>query len=390
MKTIALNTESPKILIIKLKHIGDVLMATPAISALRERFPNAYISMLVTKGTEEMITGNPKIDEVIVFNRFRESTLTQRIIKEIGFAFGIRKRKFDLIIELGFGDREAIYGLISGAKLRIGFDPEGKGFIGREYTLTHRISMDNSKHIVDRDMELVNLLGVSNRKRELELYYSSEDREFAERILSENEINDDDLVVIVHPTSRWLFKCWTVEGNAKVADYLERRSGAKVIITSGPDIREIEKAEKIIGLMETRPISILGTLTLKQLAALIDRAGLFIGIDSAPMHMAAALKTPVIAFFGPSGEHNWGPWGEGHNIIKKDMPCMPCGKAGCNDSKRSECLEAITVKDVIPFLEDKISEIIDRKRGKAGSSILKNMKESRNITKSQKAKMTEV
>ena len=142
--------------------------------------------------------------------------------------------------------------------------------------------------------------------------------------------------------------------------------------------------------METRPISILGTLTLKQLAALIDRADLFIGIDSAPMHMAAALKTPVIAFFGPSGEHNWGPWGEGHNIIKKDMPCMPCGKAGCNDSKRSECLEAITVKDVIPFLEDKISEIIDRKRGKAGSSILKNMKESRNITKSQKAKMTEV
>jgi heptosyltransferase-3 len=390
MKTIALNTESPKILIIKLKHIGDVLMATPAISALRERFPNAYISMLVTKGPEEMITGNPKIDEVIVFNRFRESTLTQRIIKEIGFAFGIRKRKFDLIIELGFGDREAIYGLISGAKLRIGFDPEGKGFIGREYTLTHRISMDNSKHIVDRDMELVNLLGVSNRKRELELYYSSEDREFAERILSENEINDDDLVVIVHPTSRWLFKCWTAEGNAKVADYLERRSGAKVIITSGPDIREIEKAEKIIGLMETRPISILGTLTLNQLAALIDRAGLFIGIDSAPMHMAAALKTPVIAFFGPSGEHNWGPWGEGHNIIKKDMPCMPCGKAGCNDSKRSECLEAITVKDVIPFLEDKISEIIDRKRGKAGSSILKNMKESRNITKSQKAKMTEV
>ena len=383
MKTIALKTESPRILIIKLKHIGDVLMATPAISALRERFPNAHISMLVMKGTEEMVTANPKIDEVIIFNRFRENTLTQRIIKEISFAFEIRKKKFDLIIEFGFGDREAIYGLISGAKLRIGFDPEGKGFIGREYTLTHRISMDNSKHIVDRDMELVNLLGVSNRKRGLELYYLPEDVEFIERILKENEIDEDDIIVLIHPTSRWLFKCWTDDGNAKVADYIERKSSTKVIITSGPDIREIEKAEKIIGAMETRPISILGTLTLKQLAALIDRADLFIGIDSAPMHMAAALKTPVIAFFGPSGEHNWGPWGEGHNIIKKDMTCRPCGKAGCNNSKRSKCLEAITVKDVIPFLEEKISEIVD-KREMISSGILKNRKESRNITEARR------
>lgn len=363
IKPVELKTESPRILIIKLKHIGDVLLATPAVSALREKFPKGYISILVRKGSEEMVTGNPKIDEVITYNGFKDHPLPWKILEEIGFAFRLRKRRFDLVIELGFGDREAIYGLLSGARYRVGFDPGNKGFLGRRYTLTDRFPMDNSKHIVERDLELVRPLGVKIGKKELELYYSPKDGEFAEGLLEENRIKND-FIVVIHPTSRWLFKCWTDEGNAKIADYLQKEKGAKVIITSGPDTREVEKAERIIGLMETKPISILGTLTLKQLAALIDRADLFIGVDSAPMHMAAALKTSVIAFFGPSGEHNWAPWGEGHIVIKKDMPCRPCGRAGCNDSKRSECLEAITINDVIPHIDDKIKEIKTDRRVK--------------------------
>lgn len=126
----------------------------------------------------------------------------------------------------------------------------------------------------------------------------------------------------MHPTSRWFFKCWTDEGNAGIAGYLKRDKRARVIMTSGPESREIKKGENIIiiMLMKTKPISLLGNIILKQLSALINMSDLFIGVDSAPMHMAAALKTPVIALFGPSGEHNWSPWGEGHTVIKKDMP----------------------------------------------------------------------
>jgi len=361
VETIDLKTESPRILIIKLKHIGDVLVATPAISSLRERFPGAHISVLVRKGTEEMVTGNPKIDEVIVYDGFRGISFVNKTLKEIGFAFGLRRKRFDLIIELGFGDREAIYGLVSGARFRLGFEPEGNGFWGRRYTLTHRVPMDNSRHIVERDIELLRPLGIRNRWRGLELYYPPEDKEFAQRALKENRINEGDLIVIMHPTSRWLFKCWTDEGNRGIADYLQGEHGARVILTCGPDEKEKEKALRILSKMKTRPISFLGNLTLKQLAALIDRADLFFGIDSAPMHMASALNTPVIALFGPSGEHNWRPWGEGHTVIKKDMPCRPCGKAGCNDSKRSECLEEITLKDVIPYVDKKISEIKENK-----------------------------
>lgn len=357
MKTIYLKTESPRILVIKLKHIGDVLMATPAISAIRERFPNAYISVLVRKGTEEMVTGNPKIDEVIVYDGFSGRSLFNKIMKEIGFAFGLRRRRFDLIIELGFGDREAIYGLISGARFRVGFDPDGKGFLGRRYILTHRTPMDNSKHIVKRDLELLKLLRIEVEGRDLELYHSDEDKEFAQKVLRENGISDGDLIVLIHPTSRWLFKCWTDDGNAGIADYLQSEHKVRVILTCGPGVREKEKLKRILDKMKTKPLSFLGNLTLKQLAALIDRADLFFGIDSAPMHMAAALKTSVIALFGPSGEHNWGPWGEGHIVIKKDISCRPCGKAGCNDSKRSECLDVITIEDVIPSIDKKIREI---------------------------------
>jgi heptosyltransferase-3 len=361
LKTIDLKTESPRILIIKLKHIGDVLMATPAISAIRERFPDAHISVLIREGTEDMLTGNPKIDDVIVYDGFRGMSFINKMLKEIGFAFGFRRKRFDLIVELGFGDREAIYGFFSGARFRIGFDPKGEGFLGRGYTLTHMIPMDNSKHIIERDLELLRPLGIDNDKRGLEIYYSSQDREFAEVVLKENGINDDDIVVIIHPTSRWLFKCWTDEGNAVIADHIQSRHGAKAIMTCGPGDREKGKLERILGKAKTRPVSFIGNLTLKQLAALIDKANLFFGIDSAPMHMAAALKTPVIALFGPSGEHNWAPWGDGHTVIKKDMPCRPCGRGGCYDSKRSECLEAITIEDVIPFIDKKIIEIKNKR-----------------------------
>lgn len=357
MKTVDIKTESLRILVIKLKHIGDVLMATPSISAVRERFPGAFISMLVRKGTEDMIEGNPKIDEVIIYDGFGGIPTFEKIIKEINFAFGLRRKRFDIVIELGFGDREAIYGFISGAPVRIGFYPEGDGFFGRELTITHKFPMDNSLHIVERDLGLLRPLGIDNVKEGLELFFRDEDAEFARRILEESRIGEEDLIILMHPTSRWLFKCWTDEGNAGIADYLQRDKRARVIMTSGPESREIKKAENIIRLMKTKPISLLGNITLKQLSALINMSDLFIGVDSAPMHMAAALKTPVIALFGPSGEHNWAPWGEGHTVIKKDMPCRPCGKAGCNDSKRSECLEAITLEDVIPCIDDKIREI---------------------------------
>ena len=121
-----------------------------------------------------------------------------------------------------------------------------------------------------------------------------------------------------------------------------------MVLTSGSERRELEKIQSIQRRSQTKAIDLSGKMTLKQLAALSQRADLFIGVDTAPMHIAAAVKTPVIALFGPSGEFNWGPWGDaGHVVIKKDWPCRPCGKDGCEGSKRSRCLEEIREEEVL-------------------------------------------
>ena len=122
-----------KILIIKLRHIGDVLLAVPTIRALKENFPDANISALVNKGTEEMLCDNPLLDEIIVYNRnIKGLPISQKIKGEINFISGLRKMEFDLVVDLTSGDRPAILSFLSGARYRIGNNPKGKGFFRKE------------------------------------------------------------------------------------------------------------------------------------------------------------------------------------------------------------------------------------------------------------------
>jgi heptosyltransferase-3 len=134
---------------------------------------------------------------------------------------------------------------------------------------------------------------------------------------------------------------------AKVIDGLQETGKIRVVLTSGAEEKELDKIGRIVGLCRTKPANLAGKTNLKELAALSRRCRFFIGVDTAAMHIAAAVGTPVIALFGPSGEFNWGPWGEGHRVIKKDWECRPCGKDGCEGSKRSRCLEEISEEEVL-------------------------------------------
>ena len=146
---------------------------------------------------------------------------------------------------------------------------------------------------------------------------------------------------------------------AGVIDYLQLDKKARVFLTAAPAQKELEKVENILRYTGSSPINLAGKMTLKQMAALSKRCDLFFGIDSAPMHIAAAVKTPVIALFGPSGEFNWGPWGEGHVVITKEMDCRPCGKDGCDGTKRSLCLEDIELGDVLQVINKKLESIYE-------------------------------
>jgi len=363
------------ILIIKLRNIGDVLLTVPAIQAIKRNFPHARLSVLVNKGTEEMISGNPYVDDVIVYDRkIKNMPPVKRISKEVEFARYLRSRGFDMVVDLTGGDRSAFYSLLSGAKYRIGYISRKNGFMWKSRIYTHKGNKFKGRsHMVIQNLHLVRQFGIDTDDITVNISFSRNDEEFVEKILYERGIDPSDSFVHIHPVSRWLFKCWKDEYMAKIIDFCEKDMGIRVVLTSGTD--EIHKIKSILNHVKSSPVDLSGKLTLKHLAALSKRASLFFGIDSAPMHIAAAMGTPVIALFGPTGVFDWGPWDNTaqvsptpypgknglqrtplHTVIQKDWDCIPCGQDGCNGSKKSECLEAIEVQDVIRLLKEKLSD----------------------------------
>ena len=337
------------ILVIKLKHIGDVLLATPAIHALKVAYPSARIHALVSRGSEPVLEENPDLAGVIPFPRPR-GLGPRRWREELRLVRSLRALRPDLVVAMGKGDREAILGFLSGARWRVGFDSGRKGFLGRNRLFTHRVARTGREHVVEADLKLVEALGIVPADRRLRLALGPEDAAAADRMLAEAGVAPGEVLATVHPTSRWLFKCWRDEGIAAVMDHLADL-GLRVAISSGPDPREVRKARRILGLARRPAVDLIGRLSLGQLAAVLRRSRLFLGVDSAPMHMAAAVGTPVVALFGPSGEHNWRPWGEGHLVVAKDLFCRPCGQDGCNGSKRSDCMEMIAEAEVIAAVD---------------------------------------
>ena len=151
----------------------------------------------------------------------------------------------------------------------------------------------------------------------------------------------------VHPASRWQFKCWPAEKTADLIDKLQT-SVERVVVSAAPDADELDLVRRIRALATTPFADVSGKLTLKQLGALTRNAALFIGVDSAPMHIASAMQTPVVALFGPSGEFNWGPWQVPHRVVaSNNYACRPCGNDGCGGGKVSECLATLPVSAVL-------------------------------------------
>ncbi len=349
MKTFDLqNKRIERILLIRLRNIGDVLLMVPTIRAFREAFPRAFLAALVNAGTEEMLTGNPLLDEVLVFDpHWKELPFVEHWKRELTFTAGVRRRGFDLAVNLTEGDRGAFLCLASGAAYKVGVYEKNKTLWWKERLFDHLVKRSDWRApIVEQILDTPRSLGIPVDDKRVEIFNSPADAGEIERLLREGGVEIGTPTVHIHPTSRWFFKCWRDEGMARIIDRLEGTGRLRAVLTSGTEEREIRKIESILASCRTRPVNLAGKVSLKQLAALSRRSAFFIGVDTAPMHIAAAAGTPVIALFGPSGEFNWGPWGEGHAVIKRDLECRPCGKDGCQGSKRSRCLEEISEDEV--------------------------------------------
>jgi len=297
-----------RILIIKFRNIGDVLLSTPLISNLKYHYPDASIDFALNSGCEEMIGNNPDIDNIIVYDRPRVKQLNwlSRLKEEVLFARGIRQNRYDMVINLTEGDRGAQLALLSGAKCKLGFAVK-KGIFSKIKIFDY-LGDNNDKtwqHTVQKDLQFVSLLNKKIVDKQVKIYWPNAIEQEVDQVLKKAGIKQ---FVHIHPVSRWMFKCWEDERIAQMIDYLQRDKGLSVVITGAPIEKELERIDKILVLCQTKPLNLSGKLSLKHLAYLSSKARLFFGVDTAPMHMAAAVNTPVVTLFGASCPVIWGPW----------------------------------------------------------------------------------
>lgn len=327
-------------LIIKLRYLGDVLLSTPVLAGLRTAFPKARLSMLVNPGTEAMLAENPHLDEVLIVERSGSP------LRQLRFVAALRRRRFDLVVDLTDGDRAAILSRLTGAAVRVGFN-RGDRWRGRLYT--HLVPMRQQPvSMVRQHLMALETLGIPVAPFPPVLKIRAADELAALDALAAIEITPDERFVAVHPGARWWFKSWPAHRFAALIDYIQGKLGLKVALLGGDQEQDIAKA--VLEHMETGCRSLVGRLTLLELAALLRRAALFIGNDSGPMHIAAAMGTPVIGLFGPSDPRMWGPAGQNHVIFYKGIDCRPCFPGGCRRGEQN-CMRLITLDEVMSAVE---------------------------------------
>lgn len=318
-------TLSKRILVIKLRHHGDMLLTTPVINTLKENWPQAEVDVLLYQETIEILSANPGIAQLMSIDRqWKKQGATKHLKHEWQLLQQLRDRQYDVVINLADQWRSAIAARWTGAKIRLGFDfPKRRGTLWRIcHTQLASVEGHGKLHTVEQNLSILDPLNDLKTSDQVTMSYSAQDWQHVETLLQQQNVLRN--FIVVQPTSRWFFKCWTEAKMAATITALQA-DGHTLILTSGPDKRELKMVATILASSpQEHVISLAGQLTLRQLAALIDHARLFIGVDSVPMHMAAALNTPCIALFGPSKLALWHPWqAQGKTIWAGDYGSLP-------------------------------------------------------------------
>jgi heptosyltransferase III len=321
-------------LVIKLRYIGDVLLATPTVRAMKAARPDARVTMMVNRGTEDVLSGNPDLDEIIVLDK-GSLTAQSRLIA------GLRHRGFDTVIDLTDGDRSAFLSWVSGAPVRIGFNDEHR-WRGKYYTQVVE-PVPGVRHRIDRDLEALKPMNIQANSRNPQLWLSLEEANSADQLLDQLGILRSQPYVILQPGARYWFKTWPTERFAELADELTAQYGCQVLI--GGSAQDIDLAQQIRQTAKSSPVIMAGRTTVKQFAAIAKQSALFVGSDSGAMHIAAAMGTPVVALFGPSSPHEWGPRGGPVEILYKDLDCRSCFHPTCTRGEEN-CMKLIGVEEV--------------------------------------------
>lgn len=312
-----------RILVIRTDRIGDLVLSTPALRVLRDHFPHARITCLTAPGTREIVEGNPCLDYVITY----EKAMIGSPVRFIRFIAGIRRSRFNMAAVLNYSPDAILLAYLSGAPVRVGTSIPGFKWFLTE-SISYRERDKPGRHEVECVLDVLRKIGIDGNEKALYMPLSKRGECFADRFTKENYL-EKEILVALHPGSRQPRMRWNRKGFARVADTLIRENGVKVVMIQGPGEEGLLK--DIFSMMQEEVTVAPSNMTVTELISLLNRCSLFIGNSTGPMHLAAAVKVPVIALFGNArfmdSREKWAPWGENHVAI--DLPLNSfetCGK----------------------------------------------------------------
>ncbi|MBM3245367.1 MAG: lipopolysaccharide heptosyltransferase II, partial [Candidatus Omnitrophica bacterium] len=309
-----------RILIARTDRIGDVVLSTPVIKALRDKFPSAYIAMMTSPYAKEIVEGNPYLDEVIVYDKDAKHKSWRRSVK---FALNLKKKKFDAAVILHPTNRVHLVVFGAGIPTRIGYNRK-LGFLLTD-KLAHEKQM-GKKHESEYNFDLLKCFSVDAKEKELFVPLDARSERWAEKLFESEGITEKNMALAVHPGASCPSKIWPHERFAEAADKLIEKYGFKVFIIAGP--KDTALANSMAKKMHHAGINLSGKTSVSQTASLLKRCNLFISNDSGPVHIATAVGTPVISIFGRAqnglSPKRWGPLGVKDKILHKNVGCLEC------------------------------------------------------------------
>ncbi|MBN2466719.1 MAG: glycosyltransferase family 9 protein [Deltaproteobacteria bacterium] len=343
-----MKTIGKRILIVRLGAIGDVIRTLPALRALRSNLPEAYLAWAVEDRAASLLTNHPDLDKVFIIPRknWQDRLFSVETLKEVvRFIQALRQERFEMVLDFHGLFKSGLITYLSGAEMRLGYS---RRFCkeGNFLFTTHRISLPVEKiNRVEKNLFLVKELGLDVTEHTPLIPITEEDRAFADALFLSRRASASHPFIIMHPGSSHTtpYKRWAPQRFAQTADILIQRYHATIFFTAGKD--EWHLVRTVTDAMKESSYELCRTETLLQLAEIIRRCDLYIGNDTAPMHMAAFLGTPVIALFGPTDPVENAPYGNNHVVmLRKEVSCNPCRKRDC---QKGICMDAIEVEAVV-------------------------------------------
>lgn len=331
-----------KILIIKFSSLGDIVLSTAAIRAIREKFGTHYkISFLVGEESKDVLLRCPYIDELLVAD-FKGKDKGFKGLMNIGM--DLRRKGFDIVIDLQNNRKSHLLSYLSLSLNRYGYNNKKFGFL-----LNHRIK-DEKPPIdpVTHQFRILKMMGIDLKDNRLQLWPSKEDERYIEDFLNTQWLSSNQKLIGINISAspRWLTKSWTAGHIIKLCEELGFRD-MRVILTGTQN--DIPYADSLVNSVKnTKLINACGRTSINQLACLIKKCSVYISADSSPLHVAASVNTPFVAIFGPTDPRRHLPPANNYVLIKKDIPCSPCYKAKCKSKK---CTELITPQEVLGAIE---------------------------------------